>query len=93
MRHTPWRTAASPGFFLWFAVVSDLHVWAMGTSEIALTAHLVMPEGAGDDAFLAHATQALHERFEIRHVTLQLTRAPLGQGCQPLADRASGRGL
>ncbi len=36
--------------------VHDLHVWAMGTSEIAMTAHLVMPEGHADDAFLQNAT-------------------------------------
>jgi cobalt-zinc-cadmium efflux system protein len=66
------------------ARVSDLHVWAMGTSETALTAHLVMPEGGGDDAFLARATDELHAHFEIRHVTLQVTRAPLGNGCTPL---------
>lgn len=72
--------------------VRDLHVWAMGTSEIALTAHLVMPAGGGDDAFLAHATEELHEHFEIRHVTIQVTRAPLGHGCLPLtADVASDR--
>jgi cobalt-zinc-cadmium efflux system protein len=66
------------------AQVTDLHVWAMGTSETALTAHLVMPAGDGDDAFLAHATEELHEHFEIRHVTLQVTRAVLGNGCAPL---------
>jgi cobalt-zinc-cadmium efflux system protein len=71
------------------ARVSDLHVWAMGTSETALTAHLVMPEGGGDDAFLAHATEELHEHFEIRHVTLQVTRAPLGNGCAPLPAGAA----
>ncbi len=64
--------------------VTDLHVWAMGTSETALTAHLVMPAGGGDDDFLRHATEELHEHFEIRHVTLQVTRAPLGNGCTPL---------
>ena len=78
------------------AYVSDLHVWAMGTSEIALTAHLVMPEGGGDDRFLDHATDELHEHFEIRHVTLQVTRAPLGNGCMPLpaetAHNAHGHG-
>ncbi len=67
------------------AQVTDLHVWAMGTRETALTAHLVMPAGGGDDAFLAHATEELHEHFEIRHVTLQVTRAPLGNGCAPVA--------
>ncbi|MBK6471575.1 MAG: cation transporter [Betaproteobacteria bacterium] len=65
------------------AQVSDLHVWAMGTSETALTAHLVMPDGGGDDAFLRQATAALHAQFDIHHVTLQVTREPLGNGCTP----------
>ena len=69
------------------AQVHDLHVWAMGTSEIALTAHLVMPEGGGDDAFLKHATDALHQHFEIRHVTLQVVRQAFGDGCTPLVSR------
>ncbi len=67
------------------AQVHDLHVWAMGTSETALTAHLVMPEGGGDDAFLKHATDELHEHFEIRHVTLQVVRVPFTRGCAPLS--------
>lgn len=52
------------------------------TSQIALTAHLVMPAGHPDDAFLQQATQGLHDRFEIKHVTLQVTRALLGQPCE-----------
>jgi cobalt-zinc-cadmium efflux system protein len=63
------------------AQVHDLHVWAMGTAEIAMTAHLVMPEGQADDAFLQHATAQLHERFEIGHVTLQVVRVPFTRGC------------
>ena len=66
------------------AQVHDLHVWAMGTSEIAMTAHLVMPEGGGDEAFLKHATDELHEHFEIRHVTLQVVREAFCDGCAPL---------
>jgi cobalt-zinc-cadmium efflux system protein len=72
------------------AQVTDLHVWAMGTSETALTAHLVMPAGGGDDDFLRHVTEELHEHFEIRHVTLQVTRAPLGNGCTLAAGGAGG---
>jgi cobalt-zinc-cadmium efflux system protein len=61
--------------------VHDLHVWAMGTNEIALTAHLVMPDGGGDDAFLRNATDELHEHFEIRHVTLQVEHEAFCEGC------------
>lgn len=60
--------------------VHDLHVWAMGASETALTAHLVIPAG-GDDEFLKHATNELHEHFEIRHVTLQVVREAFCNGC------------
>jgi cobalt-zinc-cadmium efflux system protein len=68
------------------ASVHDLHVWAMGTSEIALTAHLVMPAATADDAFLASATRQLHDRFDIGHVTLQVVRAPFTASCAPTGD-------
>ena len=71
------------------AQVHDLHVWAMGTSETALTAHLVMPAGGGDDAFLKHATDELHEHFEIRHVTLQVVREAFCEGCAGPAPPAA----
>ena len=61
--------------------VHDLHVWAMGSSEVALTAHLVMPAGPADDAFLRAATEELRTRFRIGHVTLQSVREPVMAGC------------
>lgn len=61
--------------------VHDLHVWAMGTSQIAMTAHLVIPQGHPDDAFYRAATDLLHERFEITHVTLQAVREPFMPLC------------
>jgi cobalt-zinc-cadmium efflux system protein len=70
------------------ARVHDLHVWAMGTSEIAMTAHLVMPEGRADDAFLQDATRQLHDRFEIEHVTLQVVRVPFTTPCATLMPRS-----
>ena len=71
--------------------VHDLHVWAMGTSDIALTAHLVHGDPAtGSGALLHQAEHELHAHFEIRHVTLQLESAAYalqcglrsGSGCQ-----------
>ena len=61
--------------------VHDLHIWAMGTSHIALTAHLVMPQGQADDAFLKLANAQLHDRFEITHVTLQVMKEAFTQAC------------
>ncbi|HYE57369.1 MAG TPA: cation diffusion facilitator family transporter, partial [Rhodothermales bacterium] len=64
----------------------DLHVWALSTSETALTAHLVKPDPAGDDALLSEAAHALHHRFGIAHTTLQWERAPVktcNDGCAP----------
>jgi cobalt-zinc-cadmium efflux system protein len=53
--------------------VHDLHVWAMGTSQTALTAHLVLQEqGVDSGAVLREAEHELHEHFDIRHATLQL---------------------
>ncbi|MDI1342098.1 cation diffusion facilitator family transporter [Polaromonas sp.] len=63
--------------------VHDLHIWAMGTSQIALTAHLVMPQGHANDAFLKHATDQLHDRFDITHVTLQVMQQAFTAPCAP----------
>lgn len=62
--------------------VHDLHVWAMGTSEVAMTAHLVMPSGHPDDAFLKGINQQLHDQFDIDHVTVQVVKAPFTRPCQ-----------
>ncbi len=56
------------------AAVHDLHVWAMGATRPALTAHLVRPQG-GDDAFLAALAEGISQRFGIGHVTLQIEHA------------------
>lgn len=52
--------------------VHDLHVWAMSTSEIALSVHLSMPEGHPGDAFLEQIADELHDRFAIEHATVQI---------------------
>jgi cobalt-zinc-cadmium efflux system protein len=64
--------------------VHDLHVWAMATSEPALTAHLVVGggEGSDNDALLQRATRELHDRFAIHHVTLQVESERFAAGCE-----------
>ncbi len=62
--------------------VHDLHVWAMGTSETALTAHVVLnDQGTDASAVLHEAEHELHEHFEIHHVTLQLESPAYAELC------------
>lgn len=50
----------------------DLHIWAMSTTETALTCHLVTPGGHPGDAFLHKIAGELRSRFEINHATVQI---------------------
>jgi cobalt-zinc-cadmium efflux system protein len=54
------------------ARLHDLHIWAMSTTETALSGHLVMPDRSGGDAFLTRTCEELQRRFGICHVTLQI---------------------
>jgi cobalt-zinc-cadmium efflux system protein len=57
--------------------VHDLHVWALSTTETALTAHLLRPDGSNEDELLREAAGALRERFGISHITLQWERGTI----------------
>jgi len=68
--------------------VHDLHIWGMSTTETALTAHLVRPGAALDDALLAEVCGELRKRFSIHHATLQVEGGSLEHPCE-LADHAA----
>jgi len=61
--------------------VHDLHIWAMGAASSAMTAHLVMPEVADNDAFLQTLRKTMERRFKIEHATFQIERR--GFDCHP----------
>jgi cobalt-zinc-cadmium efflux system protein len=61
--------------------VHDLHIWAMSTSQIAMTVHLVIPEGHPGDAFIEEIREYLHEKFEIEHPTIQIELKQIAHGC------------
>ncbi len=50
----------------------DLHIWALSTNVVALTVHLVCPDGHPGDAWLARLCEDLHDKFDIDHATMQV---------------------
>lgn len=61
--------------------IHDLHIWAMSTTEAALTVHLVMPAGYPGDVFMDQLTQTLKTRFSIAHSTLQIEQGTTEHNC------------
>lgn len=67
--------------------IHDLHVWGMSTSEVMLTAHLVIAESSRQGA-LKEAQSVLRDRFAITHTTLQFEDPSTSQACtQQPGDR------
>jgi cobalt-zinc-cadmium efflux system protein len=62
--------------------VHDLHIWALSTTSVALTAHLVVPDRGAEDALLDYLTPTLKQRFHIHHATLQIERDRCEHGCE-----------
>lgn len=62
--------------------VHDLHIWALSTTSVALTAHLVVPDRGAEDALLTSLTPDLKRRFQIQHATLQIERDRCEHGCE-----------
>lgn len=64
------------------SAVHDLHIWPMSTTETALTAHLVMPDGPASDEFLHAIAHNLEDRFGIGHATIQVERGNWPHACK-----------
>ncbi|MGJ4804035.1 cation diffusion facilitator family transporter [Luteimonas sp. SDU82] len=65
------------------AGVHDLHVWALASSQAAMTAHLVVDASADSRELRHRAAALLLRRFDIGHATLQIEGAGdcHGHGC------------
>lgn len=72
--------------------VHDFHVWAMSTTEIALTAHLVTDRDTLDDALTARIGQDLAERFGIAHPTIQWESSARAEPCRQGRTGPAGAG-
>jgi len=63
------------------AEVHDLHIWAMSTTENALTAQLVVPAGYPGDVTVDAISQQLKNKYAIDHSTLQVRLGAMQQEC------------
>ncbi|MDA3906150.1 MAG: cation diffusion facilitator family transporter [Bacteroidales bacterium] len=63
------------------ADIHDLHVWAMSTTQIALTAHLIMPKGFSDE-FISELQKKLEHEFGIEHTTFQIENKKIEKECK-----------
>jgi cobalt-zinc-cadmium efflux system protein len=66
--------------------VHDLHIWAMSTTETALTAHLVMPAGHPGDEFFSGVIREISARHRIGHTTIQIETGTAAQPCALAPD-------
>lgn len=58
--------------------VHDLHIWSLSTSEIALTAHLIVPKKMLSNEDYTKINCDLNKKFGINHITIQVEEEHLG---------------
>ena len=67
--------------------VHDLHVWALSTTENAMTAHIVMPAGHPGDVFVDAIVGTLRRDYAMHHATLQVEMGTTVHSCS-LGEKA-----
>jgi cobalt-zinc-cadmium efflux system protein len=50
----------------------DLHIWAMSTTETALTVHAVVEENRNSNELIDKISQDMRDKFNIVHTTIQI---------------------
>lgn len=55
--------------------IHDLHVWALGSEEPIMTAHVVAIDGQNTSQLRMELRKLLHDQFKIEHATLQIEEA------------------
>ena len=63
------------------AGIHHLHIWALSTTEVALTAHLVKRTPRLDDALLARIREELFHRYGVGHATIQFECEHCDENC------------
>lgn len=66
--------------------VHDLHIWAMSTTNVALSVHLIMLDGHPGDAFIKSITHELEHNFNINHATIQIELGDSKKACHLAPD-------
>lgn len=66
--------------------VHDLHIWPLGTTEVALTVHLVIPTTRQDPTLPARLASELREQFGIGHTTIQVETPETREDCTRTAN-------
>ena len=67
--------------------VHDLHIWALSTTDAALSVHLVLADGTDHTGLLHRRPADLEGHFGIVHATFQLESTETARVCRLRSDR------
>ena len=79
--HDPTKNAAYLRTLPNVQEVHDLHVWALSTTETAVTVHLVHNNAALSEDLTCAAIAGLRDQFAIGHATVQVETASVAERC------------